>query len=115
MKILIADDHGYNREVLRYILEDQGYECVLAVKHGFFGIQPQGQPSGGNFLGGLMNALGLIAFNQGVQVRKKEKRLNVGIVTGCDGRAYSTDIVAQMGSTCSGNAGENPFAGHERA
>lgn len=30
MKILIADDQGYNREVLRYILEDQGYECVLA-------------------------------------------------------------------------------------
>lgn len=30
MKILIADDHGYNREILRFILEDQGYECVMA-------------------------------------------------------------------------------------
>lgn len=30
MKILIVDDHEYNRELLSYILIDEGYECVNA-------------------------------------------------------------------------------------
>ncbi len=30
MKILIVDDHEYNRELLSYILIDEGYECVDA-------------------------------------------------------------------------------------
>jgi DNA-binding response OmpR family regulator len=30
MKILIADDQLYNRDILRFILEDKGYDCVLA-------------------------------------------------------------------------------------
>ncbi|WP_053980304.1 SpoIIE family protein phosphatase [Marinagarivorans algicola] len=30
MKILIADDHSYNRELLNFILEDEGHECIDA-------------------------------------------------------------------------------------
>lgn len=30
MKILIVDDHPYNRDLLRFILEDEGYDCVDA-------------------------------------------------------------------------------------
>lgn len=30
MKILIADDHSYNRDLLRFILEDEGHQCVEA-------------------------------------------------------------------------------------
>ncbi len=30
MKILIADDHAYNRELLSFILMDEGYECEFA-------------------------------------------------------------------------------------
>ena len=30
MKILIVDDHAYNRELLVFILEDEGHECVEA-------------------------------------------------------------------------------------
>lgn len=30
MKILIADDHAYNRELLLFILEDQGHQCFEA-------------------------------------------------------------------------------------
>lgn len=30
MRILIVDDHAYNRELLRFILEDEGHECVEA-------------------------------------------------------------------------------------
>lgn len=30
MKILIADDHGYNRDILRFILEDKGFQCAIA-------------------------------------------------------------------------------------
>lgn len=31
MKILIVDDHEYNRDLLSFILEDEGHECVEAV------------------------------------------------------------------------------------
>ncbi len=30
MRILIVDDHAYNRELLRFILEDEGHDCVDA-------------------------------------------------------------------------------------
>lgn len=30
MKILIVDDHAYNRDLLRFILEDEGFECLEA-------------------------------------------------------------------------------------
>jgi two-component system, HptB-dependent secretion and biofilm response regulator len=30
MKILIVDDHVYNRDLLRFVLEDEGHECVEA-------------------------------------------------------------------------------------
>ena len=30
MKILIVDDHQYNRDLLSFILEDEGYDCVEA-------------------------------------------------------------------------------------
>lgn len=30
MKILIVDDHAYNRDLLKFILEDEHYECVEA-------------------------------------------------------------------------------------
>ena len=30
MKILVVDDHAYNRELLIFILEDEGHECVEA-------------------------------------------------------------------------------------
>jgi len=30
MKILIVDDHAYNRDLLSFILEDEGYDCVEA-------------------------------------------------------------------------------------
>ena len=30
MKILIVDDHAYNRDLLNFILQDEGYECVEA-------------------------------------------------------------------------------------
>lgn len=30
MKILIVDDHAYNRELLNFILEDEGHECIDA-------------------------------------------------------------------------------------
>lgn len=30
MKILIVDDHSYNRDLLRFILEDAGYDCIEA-------------------------------------------------------------------------------------
>ena len=30
MRVLIVDDHAYNRELLRYILEDEGLDCLEA-------------------------------------------------------------------------------------
>ena len=30
MKILVVDDHAYNRDLLNFILEDEGHECVEA-------------------------------------------------------------------------------------
>ncbi len=30
MKLLIVDDHSYNRDLLRFILEDEGHDCVEA-------------------------------------------------------------------------------------
>jgi len=30
MKILVVDDHSYNRELLSFILEDEGHACVEA-------------------------------------------------------------------------------------
>ena len=30
MKILVADDHAYNRDLLTFVLEDEGHECIHA-------------------------------------------------------------------------------------
>ncbi len=38
MKILIVDDHSYNRDLLRFVLEDEGYGCVEA-ENGLLAIE----------------------------------------------------------------------------
>ena len=85
---------------------------ALAVKGGALGVESTGKPSGGNGLGGLVNHLWLMAFDDAVVVGEEEEGFGIGVLCRADGRADGADIVAQMRDAGGGYAGEDAFFAH---
>ena len=85
---------------------------ALAVEGGALGVESAGKPSGGNGLGGLVNHLRLVAFNDAVVVGEEKEGFGIGILRRADGRADGADVVAQMRDAGGGYAGEDAFLAH---
>ena len=84
----------------------------MAVEGGALGVESAGKPGGGNGLGGLVNHLRLVAFDDAVVVGEEEEGFGIGVLRRADGGADGTDVVAQMRDAGSGYACEDAFFAH---
>ena len=81
----------------------------MAVKRGALGIEAAGEPGGGHGLGGGVDELGVVAFDDAVVVGQKEEGFGGGVGCGGNGGADGADVVAQMRDAGGGYAGEDSF------
>ena len=79
----------------------------LAIEDGVVGIQAQGQPGGGDLQARLLHPARVLALDQRMQVGEEVVGLDVGVLARLDGGLDGADIVAEVGSTGGGDAGEN--------
>ncbi len=70
-------------------------------------IQATGQPGRGDFQTRALDALRVIAFDQGVVVGQEVEGVGVGVLAGQDRRADGTGVVAQVRRAGGGDAGED--------
>ena len=79
----------------------------LAVEGALVRVQAQGQPGGGHFEPGLVDALGLLAFDQGVEVGQEVVGVDVLVAAGLDARADGPDVIAQVWRAGGGDSGQD--------
>ncbi|CWT02903.1 Uncharacterised protein [Neisseria meningitidis] len=85
----------------------------MAVEGGALGVESAGKPSGGNGLGGLVNHLRLVAFDDTVVIGEEEEGFGIRVLRRADGGADGADVVAQMRDAGGGYAGQNSFFAHK--
>ena len=65
-------------------LHDFG-NIALAVEGGALGVESAGKPSGSNGLGGLVNHLRFVAFDDAVVIGEEEEGFGIGVLRRADG------------------------------
>ena len=81
----------------------------LGVENDILDIQPQRQPSGGDFEPRAVNQGRIMAFDQGMIIGQKIERPHVFTAACFNSGQDSADVVAQMRRTGRGDAGEGDF------
>ncbi|MPM34715.1 hypothetical protein SDC9_81302 [bioreactor metagenome] len=84
----------------------------LAIERHLLGVEPGGQPAGGNLQRRAVHALGVLRLDQRVVVGQKVVALHARIAAGPDGGADHAGVVAQMRSAGRRDAGEEASDGH---
>ncbi|MNZ91669.1 hypothetical protein D3C78_1106630 [compost metagenome] len=79
----------------------------LAVEGHAFRVQATGQPGRGDFQTRALDALRVIAFDQGVVVGEEVERVDTWLTAGEDRRADGTGIVAQVRRARGGDTGKD--------
>jgi hypothetical protein len=84
----------------------------LAVEGHALGVQPGGQPAGGDLQRGALDACRVFHLDQRVVVGQKVEALDIGAQAGAHRRTDGADIVAQMGGAGGGDAGQETRDAH---
>jgi hypothetical protein len=85
-------------------------DVALAVEGDALGVEPGGEPGGGDFKTRAGDARRVVALDERVVVGQKQEALDPGLAAGRDGGPDGADVVAQVGRARGGDAGEDAFS-----